>query len=469
MSSNSNKHLHELLQEDQEPFQLKTFIADRRTQLKTTTNGAGKTSLHLRKQKPIIKSTLNHVCFFTFHDSPDYKRSPFLDFPAKSPCNNPAVFLNVPARTAAMLLDAASRVQKSKPRSGSKSQTGLGLLGSFLRRLKDRSIKAKRRELGPDYEVPTSPTTKRSRNKSLNSTGDERFSYWSEKSSEMETSCSSRSIHELEENECFCSNPSSPFRFSLQRSPSPTHRKIDLSSPVESPSRHFQQDKESYEVERPQETHRQEDDEKEQCSPVSVLDPLFDEDEEERDCGAAKEDCYDDDTECSYAIVQRAKHQLLLKLQRFERLAGLDPINLEKYMLEQQYDEDDDEDVITNEEFVITNEEFMSNEEFVREIVNHLGVGKIPWYMKKLVLDLIEEENKNNEPQVVVQRVCKRLHSWKVVELNTIDMMVETDFRSEGWKRCDEEKVKETGMDIEVAIFGFLVDELVQELVNFCC
>nr|XP_043610123.1 uncharacterized protein LOC122581873 [Erigeron canadensis] len=461
----THKHLHELLQEDQEPFQLRDFIADRRTQLKTTTTtfaGAGKTSHHLKKQNPIIKSTIKHVCFLSFQDSPDYKKSPFFDFPAKdikSPCgNNATVFLNIPARTAAMLLDAATRVQKPKPGSGSKPQTGFGLLGSILRRLKDRSLRTKCRELGPVTGIPITPVVKRSRKKTANSVGDEiRFSYWSEKSTEMETSCSSRSIHEFEENDqCFCSsNPSSPFRFSLQKSPVNIRRKSDSSSPVASPSRHCQQDKQSYEGEHPQEIDRQADEEKEHCSPVSVLDTLFD-DDEERDSGTVEEDSYD--IECSYASVERAKHKLLLKLQRFERLAGLDPINLEKHMLEQKYEEDEDEDDVVNEEVV-------SNEEFAREIVSHLGVGKIPWYMKKLVYDLVDEENKNKEPQVVVQMVCKRLHSWKVVELNTIDMMVETDFRSEGWKGCDEE-IKQTGIDITTAIFGFLVDELAEELVN---
>ncbi|KAJ0613053.1 hypothetical protein HanHA300_Chr01g0034041 [Helianthus annuus] len=219
-----------------------------------------------------------------------------------------------------------------------------------------------------------------------------------------------------------------------------------------SPSCHFKQDKESCEVECPQETNRQKnEEEKEQCSPVSVLDILFDdEEEEERDAGVTEEDY---DIECCYQSVQSAKHQLLQKLQRFERLAGLDPIKLENHMLEQCCSEDEDVLVIGEE---------VTNEKLFREIVNHLGVGKIPWYMKKLVFDLIEEENKNEEHHVIVQRVCKRMHSWKVVELNTIDMMVETDFRNEGWKRRDEETIDDTVMDIEWAIFGFLVEELAQ-------
>ncbi|XP_023756465.1 uncharacterized protein LOC111905017 isoform X1 [Lactuca sativa] len=484
------KHLHELLEQDQEPFQLKSFIADRRSQLKSTTTDAGKTALRIRKRNPIVESTsssttarnfcINHVCLVSFQDSPDFRKSPFVDFTSKemkSPCNNAAVFLHIPARTAAMLLDAATRVQK--PKTGSK-HIGFGLLGSFLRRLKDRSTRTKSREIGPVNATPSSPPTRRSRKKIVNGGvevdggGDEkrlsnscnnsRLSSWtsSEKTSELETSCSSRSIHNSEEIECLCSNPSSPFRFSLQRTPSPTRRKPDSSSPVASPSRHFQQENKSYEVEHPQEIHgATEDIEKEQCSPVSVLDTLFDDDEEEHDGGVTEEDCYD--IECSYANVQRAKQQLLQKLQRFERLAGLDPIELEKHMLEQHYeDEDDDDD--GGENYIYDQE--ITHEEFVKEISNHLGVGKIPWYMKKLVFDLISEENKNEEHEVVIERVCKRLHSWKVVELNTIDMMVETDFGSEGWKRYNEEKSRDIGIDIEQAIFGFLVEELAQELVE---
>lgn len=376
-----------------------------------------------------------------------------------------------------MLLDAATRVQKPKP--GSK-HIGFGLLGSFLRRLKDRSTRTKNREIGSVNAAPSSPPSRRSRKKTVNGgmevegCGEKRLSYscsnnnssfssgaWSGKPAELETSCSSRSIHDSDEIECLCSNPSSPFRFSLQRTPSPTRRKPDSSSPVASPSRHFLQDNAIYECQAPQETDGANDDnEKEQCSPVSVLDPLFDDDEEEHDGGALEEDDYD--IECCYASVQRAKHQLLQKLQRFERLAGLDPIELEKHMLEQYYDESDDDD--DADESIIANKEEMTSEEFAREIFNHLGVGKIPWYMKKLVFDLISEENKNEEHQVIMQRVCKKLHSWKVVELNTIDMMVEMDFGSEEWKRYDDEKFKEIGVDIEEAIFGSLVDELTQEL-----
>ncbi|KAJ9559050.1 hypothetical protein OSB04_013664 [Centaurea solstitialis] len=465
----NKKHLHELLTEDQEPFHLQNFIADRRSQLKSTVTATATTAVATTtKRNP--KSIINHVCLFSFHDSPDFKKSPFLDFPARdaagSPFTNPknaAVFLHIPARTAAMLLDAATRIHNQNPtrkKPGSskpKIKPGFGLFGSFLRRLslKDRSSTRIDKKIRPGGGKTGPGRKKKTEVETSCSSAD-----WSEKSSELETSCSSRSIEEIErENDCYCENPMSPFRFSLERSPSsPTRRRPEFPSPVASPSRRFQEDKENYDGEHPKEIHVVKKTKRKNSVVQYLYLTLCSMTMRKNMMVGPRNKMVTIWNVATQALKVRAKHQLLQKLQRFERLAGLDPIELEKHMLD-CYGEDDDEDIIEDEEE-------MTNEEYVKEIFNHLGVGKIPWYMKKLVYDLITEENKNNEPQVLVQRVCKRLHSWKVVELNTIDMMVETDFGSEGWKRCDEEKIKETGMDLEASIFGFLVEELVQELVS---
>ncbi|GJY78238.1 hypothetical protein Tco_0484039, partial [Tanacetum coccineum] len=113
-------------------------------------------------------------------------------------------------------------------------------------------------------------------------------------------------------------------------------------------------------------------------------------------------------------------------------------------------------------------EEDLTTDVVLREIIKDLDTEEVPTHMKKLVLDLMHEEGKNElEQDVVIGRVIGRLDSWKMVESNTIDMMVELDFRkekSEGWRSYDEKKIRETGMDIEVAIFGFLTEELAQEL-----
>lgn len=118
-----------------------------------------------------------------------------------------------------------------------------------------------------------------------------------------------------------------------------------------------------------------------------------------------------------------------------------------------------------------------SLDELVREILSqsnfHCIPKRIPADVKRLVSDLIVEEQKEEEEAafsdkrvVVVRRVCERFESWKEVESNTIDMMVEQDFRKEldGWKKNHDQE-GETAMEIEVAIFALLVDELAMELV----
>ncbi|KAL0344766.1 UNVERIFIED_CONTAM: hypothetical protein Sradi_4307900 [Sesamum radiatum] len=145
----AHKHLlHELLKEDQEPFHLKSYIAERRSQLNKS---SPTTALQVKNRKPVTstkpRNLRRHACFLS---SPDVRKSPFLDFPSPvmSPCKSPAgaVFLHVPSGTAALLVEAAMRIQKqqqSKAR-GQIKNVGFGLFGSFLKRLKDRSKKKKR-------------------------------------------------------------------------------------------------------------------------------------------------------------------------------------------------------------------------------------------------------------------------------------------------------------------------------------
>lgn len=203
------------------------------------------------------------------------------------------------------------------------------------------------------------------------------------------------------------------------------------------------------------------------------MDPPFEDDDDEQDAREEEEEEDDDyDLESSYAIVQRAKLQLLHKLRRFERLAELDPIELEKRMSEDQEDEGDNEDLIEEEEWVNIDESRSfcieeNDDEFIREVFrksNLCRLNKIPSDLKRLVLDLIAEEKKNGfdySNEVIMSKVCKRLDSWKQVESNTIDMMVELDFRREldGWKRYQEE-MGEKAMEIEIAIFGLLAGEV---------
>ena len=174
-----------------------------------------------------------------------------------------------------------------------------------------------------------------------------------------------------------------------------------------------------------------------------------------------------------------ARQQLLHKLRRFEKLADLDPIELERRMLEQEQDDDNDKngicDLVEEEEFQHKSASLdseMNVHGFLQEVLKSSfhNLRHIPEGMKRLVSDLIaEEETEQNcyiDREVVAKRVCKRLESWKEVESNTIDMMVEQDFRREldGWKR-NQEQIRETALEVEYAIFGLLMEELSEELV----
>ncbi|KAL3536147.1 hypothetical protein ACH5RR_004608 [Cinchona calisaya] len=512
----AQKHLHELLREDQEPFHLKKYIADRRCQLKRPNDPLSKTSctsLQIKKYKPITgtsttvakRNLRKHACFFSIHDSPDVRKSPFLDFhsPAKSPCRrnnqNGTVFLHVPSKTAALLLEAAMRIQKQqntsslgKPKSQIKNM-GLGLFTSILKKLKDRSKSRKGEKIrNIEFKVPRKSDVKMEKNEAAFpstiscSCNNSRLSSagWSEsneeKSLDMETSTStsgSRSDEEedLEDIENLFS--SSPFRFSLQRSPSLCGSQTpEFSSPAASPSRHKPEDKNNYE----ENGTKLKEEEQEQCSPVSVLDPPFQDEDEEDDGHEENEEAEDYDLEGSFAIVQRAKEQLLCKLRRFEKLAELDPVELEKRMMEELDDEGENEDQSegVEEEKCVDNEILLplyrgcSLDSFVSDVCSKSILknrSKIPADMKRLVSDLISEEKREikglENSEIVIGRVCKKLNSWKEVESNTIDMMVELDFRKEfdQWKRFQEQR-EETGLEIELAIFQLLVTELSEEL-----
>lgn len=526
------QHLHELLKEDQEPFQLKNYIADRRCQLKGASAVASpqKTQIQVKKRKPISQTTkfpssfCKNSCFFSFHDSPaDPRKSPLFEFPspakaAKSPCRSPnKIFLHVPARTAALLLEAALRVQKqsSKQKTQNKNNA-FGLFGSLRRKLTNRNRTRKREESSVSgvkvsvKDILRWDSSVGRRNASNEQKMEDKSSFeiiasemrlsrscstgvWSESNEDnksldldLETSCSSHS-DDFEEQEiegadfASCDEKrfsESPFRFVLQTSPSPGRRTPDFTSPAASPIRHKKEDKDNHVIEiikKFQVEGEDEEEEKEQCSPVSVLDPPFEDDDEGRD--DEDEDVFD--LECSYAIVQRAKKQLLHKLRRFEKLADLDPVELEKRILEQEqdYSENDTYDLEQEEEFEYYEPASPDREkeadEFVKEVLSKSSfhhVRRIPEDMKMLVADLIAEEerdqSKSNDKEAVVKRVCRRLESWKEVESNTIDMMVEQDLRREhdGWKRC-QGLVGDTALEIEFAIFGLLMEELSEELV----
>nr|KYP71082.1 hypothetical protein KK1_010325 [Cajanus cajan] len=453
----AEKHLHELLKEEQEPFVLNKYISERRSEMK---RASPKTSLQVKKRKSSA-NLCRSACLFSFTDTPDLRKSPLFEFasPAKSPCK----FI-IPSRTAALLLEAAMRIHKHSSRPKPKSHS-LGLFGSLYKRLTQRThprnkeIEAPGVKLSVKDILSTAVCSQTNQDKSLH----------------METSSSgySQQIHFITNHKhstFFCQTP---FRFVLQTtSPSSAHHTPELRSPT----RHATQDKESNEGERVSklESGEEEEEDKEQCSPVCVLDPPFEDDDEGHGNGEEEEGGFD--LECSYAIVQRAKQQLLYKLRRFEKLAELDPVELEKRM--QDHEEDEDEIFLEQEDDEDgDNQETLCKENDFRDLISQAlwqssvhDRQQIPEDFKKLVSDLIIEEERElhslEDRDMVIRRISKRFELWKEVESNTIDMMIEDDFAREdgGWKK-NIEQIRNMAGELELAIFGFLVEEFSEELV----
>ncbi|KAF9591168.1 hypothetical protein IFM89_002123 [Coptis chinensis] len=466
-----SKHLKELLKEDQEPFILKNYIDD----IKRSVPKSKKTQLQIKKQNNPISFTKN-LCFLS---SPDVKKSPMFEFrsPLKttSPCRNSnsnTLFVHIPTRTATLLLEAAMRIQKS---SVSKKKW---FFGSILKRIGGR--KSQKSECNGMEKMVSVKEIIRWEEKVVCDMGglscscnSRRSSVWSEsneeKSFDLETSSSSRSEDSAEFD-------SSPFQFVLHNNLSPNHhQQAEFDTPKQSPSRIKRQEVGSENGSLNDAGNKYEEEEKEQNSPVSVLDPPFEDDDDDEDDGQEDVEAEKDgfDLERNFANVQRAKLQLLQNLRRFEKLAELDPLELEMRIAEQE-DEDSEfaEQCHYNDDGLFFSVNEKSDSLIVRELLaqsNMHNCKRIPSDIKRLVLDLAAEEGvEETDPcsrEFVVKKVCKRLESWKEVESNTIDMMVEFDFKRDAneWLK-NPEQLQDVAAMLELAIFDILVEELSDEL-----
>lgn len=247
-----------------------------------------------------------------------------------------------------------------------------------------------------------------------------------------------------------CSSPVSTFHSSLQNSPSTYIRSPGSPSPATSPIVADAQGNGKDEKCVLKKHLEEEDDE--YFSPVSILDPPFEDDTTQHE---DEED--EDDYECSYAVVQRAKEKLLERLLRFEKLAELDPVELERSVLETKSDSDDNDDDENEKDL-----EKYNNENIEKSF-------KFDMNKNKLVSDLIAKRKGDgvDERKIVERQVCKKVNSWEKMEFITkIEMIVEFELRREvdnRWKTKNQEGLEEIAHEVEVSIFGYLVEELIDE------
>jgi hypothetical protein len=374
-------------------------------------------------------------CFFAAHKSPDPRKSPLFELrsPGKKKIRDGRVFLQIPARTAAILLDAAARIQKqqSEKAKTNKARTrgnGFGMFGSVLKLLTYRITKPR-----------------------LDNADGNAVSL--ERGSEPTSSSRRERIVEISD-KCFCE---SPFHFVLQTTPSSSgHQTPHFTSTATSPARRSTEDEDSDETEslekvRGQEEEDKEEEDKEQCSPVSVLDPL--EEEEEDEDHHQHEPDPPNNLSCSFEIVQRAKRRLLKKLRRFEKLAGLDPVELEGKMSEEEDEEEEEYEESEEDDNIRI---YDSDEEY--EDVDEA--------MARESRCAEDEKRKKNDER---QKKWRMMNAWRVGlgAEEDVDAVVRKDLREEAgeWTRHGGE-VEEAVSDLEHSIFFVLIDEFSRELVS---
>ncbi|PIA39198.1 hypothetical protein AQUCO_02700407v1 [Aquilegia coerulea] len=505
-----SKHLKQLLNEDQEPFVLKNYINEKRSELnkpalrKTTKNS---------ENSSFSSNLCKNACFLSYHDSSEtITKSPLFNFSSQSRnSNSNTVFVHIPAKTAALLLEAALRIQnqseKKKKKLKSSKNLHFGLFESILERLRRRKkkdikkgsdeikvsikdiLKWESNDIGnfvtEEIEENSKQKTtleleeKRVSDVGLSCSSNSRVSSaWTEsneeKSLDLETSTTSSEETEFigQEEQSKIEEFENPFQFILQNGSSPSRRSPELLSPATSPNCQKNQ------VVKNNEGHlisdgKKQKEQKEQFSPVSVLDIQIGEDVEGQDEDEPEED--DGELERSFAFVQNAKQKLLLRLRRFEQLAELDPMELEKRIAEDEdedNDDDDDEEDDKSEDSVSQDNENINMR--IKEVLSTSNCSKsrgVHLDMKRLLIDLMNDEravNGYNDRVLGENKLCRRWASLKDVERNTVNMMIKMEFRGERTElqKNNSEHVEETVVAIELAIFGFLIEELSVELMD---
>ncbi|KAL5976407.1 hypothetical protein ACLOJK_020738 [Asimina triloba] len=199
-----------------------------------------------------------------------------------------------------------------------------------------------------------------------------------------------------------------------------------------------------------------EGEEKEQSSPVSVLEPPFQDDlevHESEDYEADEEEDEEGSFENNFAAIQI--QQLLNKIQRFERLAELDPLDLEELLGEEGNEEEQEEK---------KEEGRYHNKGTVKEFQVLFDCKR----MGKLEHEIQQEGRKY---QCLWRIPCDVMtECWNDSKPNNSEDRVEVDIgRQEGEWRRNRKELEEIANDVEFAIFGVLIRDLSLDLVQSTC
>ncbi|PQQ14278.1 uncharacterized protein Pyn_19588 [Prunus yedoensis var. nudiflora] len=215
--------------------------------------------------------------------------------------------------------------------------------------------------------------------------------------------------------------------------------------------------------------------EKEQFSPVSVLDCPF-EDEDDQTSSPFS---------CSLARMQGTQQKLMQKIRRFEGLAQLEPVDLEKRMDEIMSDSEVEDEAPTsplvgakhNHGAQIVN----STQEKAGELVQLIKSSSAPsnklvtLKVEELVLDLCRDRMvENSDENVVMKEVMKLAEDWIngqsqelllgwEVENGRKVYVNDMDKYCGNWRELEEEK-QEVGLELEVEVWNSLMKELLLDI-----
>ncbi|KAJ3706661.1 hypothetical protein LUZ61_010366 [Rhynchospora tenuis] len=213
-----------------------------------------------------------------------------------------------------------------------------------------------------------------------------------------------------------------------------------------------------------------EEEEKDQLSPVSIMDFPYEEEEIEEE-----ESISDSSFHANLASIERAKQALLQKIRRFESLAELVPVDLDEQFSAvdegssgNPASDDDDDDV---------NEEEISVEMQAWKLLDHIKFNssiRIEGCIEKLLLEfLIEGLNCNSQidsfasaklVNAASEWIESRSHCWEHRDCRGEMEIGQMDWN--GRWRCFEEEQQELAVCLASGVFGSLMDELVVEMVR---
>lgn len=198
--------------------------------------------------------------------------------------------------------------------------------------------------------------------------------------------------------------------------------------------------------------------EKEQLSPVSVLD--FPYEDEEIDTPSSFQE--------SLANMERTKQQLLKKIQRFECLAQLDPVNLEKRISQSELEEEEDSDKGSEEE-----DDDDDGDDRCRYLLKCLKTGSNKTQKRevdKLLLDFFQEGL--SKADGIEEELLRMASDWMkgciamgwAGEYNR-ELLIKEMERNENRRKFKEEE-DELAMEMEIGLLGSLVEEMLLDLLH---